>query len=86
MVWDPYMAGYNADYARTSINHGSAVLNSDGTITAVIALDQLDHPNSVSTIGHQEGVIAFRWFHPDAVPDTPTVELVSVQDAPRSIT
>jgi hypothetical protein len=84
MVWNPYMAGYNADYARTSINHGTAVPNSDGTVTTVIALDQLEHPNSISTIGHEEGVIAFRWFHAESVPDTPVVELVKVGDAPRA--
>lgn len=85
MVWDPYMAGYNADYARTSINHGSAVANADGTVTTVIALDLQPHPNSISTIGHEEGVIAFRWFHAEEVPDTPVVELVRVVDAPQSV-
>ncbi len=43
-VWNPYMAGYNADYARTSVNNGSAKPNEDGTVTIVIALDQLAHP------------------------------------------
>lgn len=86
MVWNPYMAGYNADYARTSINHGSAQPNADGTVTSVISLEQLEHPNSISTLGHEEGVIAFRWFHADQVPDTPVVDLVAVSDAPRSTT
>lgn len=81
-VWNPYMAGYNADYANTSVNHGGAAPNADGTVTVVIAQDQLAHPNSISTIGHEEGVIAFRWFHADDVPNTPIVELVSVADAP----
>jgi hypothetical protein len=85
-VWNQYMAGYNAEYARTSINQGSAVANDDGTITAVIAQDQLAHPNSISTIGHEEGVIAFRWFHAEEVPDTPVVELVAATDAPSSTT
>jgi hypothetical protein len=85
-VWNQYMAGYNGEYARTSINQGSAVANDDGTITAVIAQDQLAHPNSISTIGHEEGVIAFRWFHAEEVPDTPVVELVAATDAPSSTT
>ncbi len=83
-VWNPFMAGYNVDYARTSVNHGSAKVNEDGTVTIVIARDQLEHPNSVSTIGHEEGVIAFRWFHAEEVPDAPVVDLVSAADAPRT--
>ena len=81
-VWNPYMAGYNSDYARTSVNNGSAVPNGDGTVTVVIAMDQLPHPNSVSTVGHEEGVIAFRWFHADHVPDAPEVALMAAGDAP----
>jgi hypothetical protein len=85
-LWNQYMAAYNNDYARTSVNNGSAAPNSDGTVTVVIGREPLEHPNAVSTIGHEEGVIAFRWFHPDAVPETPVVELVSAANAPRTTT
>lgn len=83
-VWNQYMAAPNADYARTSVNNGSAVANADGTVTVVVAMDQLDHPNAVSTIGHEEGILAFRWFHADRVPDVPEVTLVRSSDAPRA--
>ncbi len=85
-IWNPFMAGYNNDYARTSINHGTAVPNTDGTVTVVIAQDALTHPNAISTIGHDVGVLAFRWFHADPVPDQPVVAVVAATDAPRSTT
>jgi hypothetical protein len=85
-LWNPYMAGYNNDYARTSINHGTAVPNADGTVTVVIAHDRTDHPNALSTIGHDHGLLAFRWFHAEVVPEMPAVEVVATSDAPRTTT
>jgi hypothetical protein len=85
-LWNQYMAAYNHDYARTSVNNGSAEPNSDGSVTVVIARELLEHPNAISTIGHEEGVIAFRWFHPDAVPEKPVAELIAAADAPRTTT
>ncbi len=85
-IWNPFMAGYNNDYAQTSTNNGTAVPNADGTVTVVIAHDALDHPNAISTIGHEVGVLCFRWFHARDVPDQPVVAVVRTADAPRSIT
>ncbi|MDX2169096.1 MAG: DUF1214 domain-containing protein [Deltaproteobacteria bacterium] len=84
-VWNPYMAGYNNDYERTSVNIGSARPNADGTVTVVIAQRRLAHPNAISTIGHSEGMIAFRWFHADAVPQPLTCEVVKAADAPSAL-
>jgi hypothetical protein len=70
--------------ARTSINNGAAVPNADGTVTAVIARHDLAHPNSVSTAGHAQGALAFRWFLADTVPDRPTIEVVNAVDAPTA--
>jgi hypothetical protein len=80
------MAGYNSDYARTSTNNGTAVPNADGTVTVVIAQETLAHPNAISTIGHDVGVLAFRWFHAEGVPDQPIVEVTTIDAAPRSTT
>jgi hypothetical protein len=84
-LWNQYMSGYDADYAATSVNLGSAVPNADGSVTVVIAQRALDHPNAISTIGHTEGVIAFRWFLAAAIPARPVVELVAAPDAPRTV-
>jgi hypothetical protein len=84
-VWNPYMAGVPAPDARTSVNHGTAAPNADGTVTVVIARDQLDHPNAISTAALADGALAFRWFLPDAVPARPTVALVKTTEAPTAV-
>ncbi|MGH7789844.1 MAG: DUF1214 domain-containing protein [Candidatus Binatia bacterium] len=84
-VWNPFMAGYNNDYERVSVNIGSAVPNADGSVTVVIAQRRLAHPNAISTIGHSEGMIAFRWFHAAAVPAPLTCEVVNAADAPTRV-
>jgi len=83
VVWNPFLAGFNADDARVSANIGDAVANADGSVTVVIAQESLDHPNAISTVGHSEGMLAFRWFHADVVPTTPRCTVVAASDAPR---
>jgi hypothetical protein len=86
IAWNPFMAGHNASDSQTSVNHGSARPNADGTVTVVVARSLVDHPNAISTVDHPEGTIAFRWFLADDVPDRPTTQLVKVADAPRAPT
>ena len=84
VVWNAFMATESLLDARTSINVGGAVPNADGTVTVVISHEQLAHPNAISTAGRDDGALAFRWFLADSVPARPTVEVVSVADAPTS--
>ncbi len=84
VVWNPFLATEVLTDAHTSINSGSAVPNRDGTVTAVIAHDDLDHPNAVSTAGHAQGALTFRWFLADQVPHRPTVQVIRAADAPSS--
>jgi hypothetical protein len=66
--------------ARASINGGAVRPNADGTVTIVVAREQLAHPNAITTAGHPHGTIAFRWFLSDAVPDKPAVALLKTTD------
>ncbi|RNL64964.1 DUF1214 domain-containing protein [Nocardioides marmoriginsengisoli] len=86
MPWTEYMAGHNAADGKTSLNNHTAVPNSDGTVTIVISRSQLAHPNAVTTLDNQRGMIAFRWFLADEVPAKPVVTLVKAVDAPVAIT
>ncbi|PRC54363.1 hypothetical protein C6A85_49145, partial [Mycobacterium sp. ITM-2017-0098] len=58
---------------------------SDGSVTIVISTEQLPHPNALSTKGHPEGLMSFRWFLADQLPDPPTTAVVPVADAPRAV-
>jgi hypothetical protein len=82
VVWNAFMATESLLDARTSINMGAAVPNADGTVTIVVAHDQLAHPNAISTAGRDDGALAFRWFLAESVPARPTVAIVDVADAP----
>jgi hypothetical protein len=85
IVWNQFMAGHNVTDGRISLNHGTAVPNADGSVTVVIAIDQLEHPNAICTMGQDEGNLAFRWFLADEVPGRPEVQLVKAVDAPRTV-
>jgi Protein of unknown function (DUF1214) len=84
-IWNPFMAGHSLGDAAVSVNGGSAVPNTDGSVTAVIARRPLGHPNALSTVDHAQGALAFRWFLAAAVPDRPQVEVVHVDDAPTEV-
>jgi hypothetical protein len=85
VVWNPFLATEVQGDAHTSINSGAARVNADGTVTIVVAHGDVAHPNAVSTAGHADGVLAFRWFLAGTVPVRPTVEVVSVADAPSAV-
>ncbi len=85
VVWNPFLATEVLGDAHTSINNGAARPNADGTVTIVVAHDDLAHPNAVSTAGHVDGVVAFRWFLADVVPERPVVDVVAVEDAPTDV-
>lgn len=84
-LWNQYMAALDVEYGRAGINSGTAVPNSDGSVTIVISRDRLDHPNAISTKDHPEGLMSFRWFHADELPEHPTTALVGIADAPTDV-
>ena len=75
-LWNQYMAALDVDYGRAGINSGTAVPNGDGSVTIVVSRELLDHPNAISTKDHPEGLMSFRWFHADELPEHPTTVVV----------
>ncbi len=84
-LWNQYMAAPDLEYGRGGINSGSAIANSDGTITIVIGRETLAHPNAISTKDHPEGLLSFRWFHADELPEHPATAVVPAGEAPREV-
>ncbi len=82
VVWNPFLATEVLTDARTSLNNGAARPNPDGSVTIVVADGDFVHPNAVSTAGHRQGALAFRWFLADGIPDRPTIEVVRAVDVP----
>jgi hypothetical protein len=84
-LWNQYMAALDVEYGRAGINSGTAIPNADGSVTIVISREPLDHPNAISTKDHPEGLMSFRWFHADELPEHPSIELISAADAPTAV-
>ena len=84
-LWNQYMAALDVEYGRAGINSGTAVPNGDGSVTIIISRELLDHPNAISTKDHPEGLMSFRWFHADELPEHPTTSVVPVGEAPRAV-
>jgi hypothetical protein len=77
-LWNPFMHTYNYDYERVTINGAQVQYEPDGSWIIVVAERDPGHPNWVSTAGHPRGRLWFRWFYPEATPERPTTEVVSV--------
>ena len=77
-LWNQLLHTYNYDYERVTINGGQIVYEPDGSWVIVISGRDPGHPNWVSTAGHTQGRIWFRWFLPEKTPDQPTVRVVPV--------
>ena len=67
-LWNPLLHTYNWAYERVTINGAQVVPEADGSWEIVIADHDPGHPNWVSTQGHPNGLIWFRWFHPAETP------------------
>ena len=74
------MATPGVNDARSSLNGYSAVPNADGTVTVILSKTATAHPNSLTTLDYPQGILAFRWFLTDEVPERPEVKLVKVSD------
>ena len=77
-LWNPFLHTYNYDYERVTINGSQVTYEPDGSWRIVIGATDPGHPNWVSTAGHRNGRIWFRWFLPEHTPDRPEVEVVPV--------
>ncbi len=67
-LWNPYLHTYNYTYERVSINGAQAVKEADGSVVIEVAASPTGHPNYVSTQGHRQGRLWFRWFLPEEHP------------------
>ena len=67
-LWNQFLHTFDYEYERVTINGEQLEHNDDGSWTIVIAERDPGHPNWVSTQGHRQGVVWFRWFLPAHTP------------------
>ncbi len=59
-----------------TINGGQCVYEDDGSWRIVVAHRDPGTPNWLSTAGHREGRLWFRWFLAESLPERPRTEVV----------
>jgi hypothetical protein len=77
-LWNPYMQTYDYRYERVTLNGGQVQYEADGSWRLVVAARDPGVPNWVSTADHPRGVIWFRWFLPEALPERPGTRVTPV--------
>lgn len=75
MLWNPFMQTFDYRYERIGINGEQATYEPDGSWKLVISARDPGHPNWLSTAGHRQGVIFFRWFLAQDTPRTPVANV-----------
>jgi hypothetical protein len=83
-LWNQFLHTYDYAYERVSLNGTQVTYEDDGSWRLVIAGRDPGHPNWISTAGHPQGRIWFRWFLPDATPTRPTTRVVPIDQAGTS--
>ncbi len=74
-----WMESLDYRYHRIHLNRHTARVNDDGSVHVVIAHQDPGHPNWLSTAGHGEGTMLFRWIGADEHVD-PVVRLAPLSE------
>ena len=60
-----WMESLDYRYHKIHINKHTAHYNTDGSVTIVVSKSPIEHPNYLTTTGHNEGTMLWRWLLPD---------------------
>jgi hypothetical protein len=66
-------------YHRISLNKHVAEVSADGSVTLIVTPAKVDAVNTLSTAGHTEGTLCFRWVGTDD-PVHPLVDIVNLSE------
>ncbi len=80
-LWNQFLHTYDYAYERVTLNGSQITYEADGSWRVVIAGRDPGHTNWISTAGHSQGRIWFRWFLPESTPDRPTARVVHIDPA-----
>ena len=79
-LWNSFLCTYDYRYHPCTINGGQVQYESDGSWRMVIAGRDPGHANWLSTAGHGQGLLWFRWFLSAEVPERPTARVVRMDE------
>ena len=77
-LWNQFLQTYDYRYERVTINGGQCEYEPDGSWRIVVAHRDPGVPNWLSTAGHREGRLWFRWFLAESLPERPTTHVIKL--------
>jgi hypothetical protein len=77
-LWNPCIQTYDYRYENVTINGTAAVVDGDGSWRIVVSARDPGLPNWLSTAGRPRGVLWFRWFLAESLPERPATKVVPV--------
>ena len=77
-LWNPYLQTYDYRYEQVTINGTQVDYEDDGSWRLVVAAKDPGMPNWLSTAGHPHGLLWFRWFLAESMPDRPTTRVIKI--------
>lgn len=80
-----WMESLDYRYERISVNRHTAQANDDGSVTLVLSHQPFNHPNRLSTAGHETGTLSFRWVGAEQIIH-PQAQLVKIADLEEALT
>jgi hypothetical protein len=77
-LWNPFLQTFDYRYQRVAINGGQVAYEPDGSWRLVVAARDPGMPNWLSTAGHPQGVLWFRWFLAEGLPERPRTRVIQI--------
>jgi hypothetical protein len=77
-LWNPFLQTFDYRYQRVAINGGQVLYEPDGSWRLVVAARDPGMPNWLSTAGHPQGVLWFRWFLAEGLPERPRTRVIEI--------
>ncbi len=74
-----WMESLDYRFHRIHINKQTAAYEADGSIKIILAHQKPKHPNWLTTDGHLQGTMCFRWYHAEHAP-VPACRVVKFAD------
>ncbi len=82
-LWNPFLHSFDARLGRASLNGFGCRMQPDGRFELVVSALDPGHPNWLATGGRRRGLLWFRWFLAESVPEPLEAQVLPVDGVPR---
>lgn len=79
-LWSPFLHTFDYRYGQVTRNGAQVTYEPDGSWRLVVAAADPGVENWLDTQGHQRGLLWFRWFLPESLPERPRCTVVPLTE------